>query len=279
MKPVFIGLLVAANLTSLTTSADDPTHGFERSRATHPIGESLAVIHSPYTDLVKKLAVEWESKTAFVDLFRDGSSVSSPTVQITGYLTPAKPFYVGVLQNVIIEAPFARVRAVVDNFPGYLGIFDGLIQAKLVSEDGNLFLTEWEEHIGVPFVPNERNQVTYLISDLRSGDRIYRYGITRSNHLKASDGIIAVEKLSLNRTRYTELDFIEPDLGAAKILGSDSIWRECIEGLLQSDLALKLAAEHPDWSAREVLEKSKSLLKLQPIDPLLRSRRDLPAPK
>ena len=254
-----------------------PPIGFAQLRMSHLLSEPLRTIESPYGEALRKLAVDWKSRgSIWKSTVPMPSESSRPMVRITCLSTPGRPFYIGIQQEMVIEAPLARVREVVDFYPGYVDIFDGLLKAKLVSEDGNRVVTEWEERIAIPFVPNERNQVVYLISDPDPGTRIYRYGIIQSNHLKTSDGLIVVEAVSPTRTLYTEFDFFEPDLGAAKLLGADPVWRESVEGFIQTDLALKLSSEHSDWRAEEVRRQSKLLLKGFAAREIVQRKKEIP---
>lgn len=252
--------------------------GFAGLEMTHTLSESLPTIESPYQGVLRQVAIQWPSLD-FPGKEKPGDEGSAgDTIKITCLSTPGRPFYVGIRQEMTIQASLSRVREVVDDFPNYVSLFEGLLKAERVSADGNRVLTEWEEHIGIPFVPNERNQVLYLVSDPNLRTRIYRYGLIRSNHMKTSDGLIVLEVASPTSTHYTEFDFVEPDLGAAKILGSDSVWKESVEGFLQTDLALKLASEHQDWLAKEVKRQSKILLKSYPIDEFVREKKPYQSP-
>ncbi len=231
----------------------------------HPWLEDLGTVPSDSGKKLKELLQSWRSAS--------GTEAFSLPVEVIGYETPGNPFYVGAAQRMIIESSFERAQAIVDDFTHYVGIFDGLISVKSVMADGNRVITEWEESIPIPFVRNERNQMIYLVSSPKPGLRVYRYGLKESNHLLRSDGFIVLERLATGKTLFTEYDFFDADLGIVKSFGPKKFWDESVEGLFQTDFALKLRAEHGDWSKKQVLEESKKLLKKAPVGGVFENRR------
>ena len=157
----------------------------------------------------------------------------------------------------LIAAPFERVASVVDDYGSYVGLFDGLNKVETLSLDGNRATTHWEEVVPLPFVPNEHNQMIHLVSTPRAGFKVYRYGLKKGDRLKSNDGVIVLEATSFGQTLYTEFDFFDADWGLAKSFGVPKLWKECLEGVYQSDYALKLRAEHIDWTSEKVRETSK----------------------
>src|SRR5262249_17999024 len=108
--------------------------------------------------------------------------------------------------------------------------------------------------------------------DTRKDRIVYRYQLKESNRLWHSDGAIVLEAVG-NRTRYTEWDFFDADYGIAKTLAPTRIWREAIEGMYLSDIAIKLKAEHPDWENKEVRKESDNSLDDHPVEDLLKNKK------
>jgi hypothetical protein len=232
---------------------------------THATYEPLKSVPSPYADELTKLLRQWPKGSGFLDLARAAEKDQLFAVKTLCYSTEGDEFYIGVAQKMIVDAPFARVETVVDHFSDYVGMFDGLLHADTISADGNRLVASFEQHIPIPFVPNEKDQIIYVISKPKQGFKVYRYGLKESNHLTKSDGFIVLEAQADGKTIYTEFDFFDADWGIAKSLGRTKIWQESVEEILQNDLALKLASEHADWTKKQVFWESKDILKQAPI--------------
>lgn len=216
-------------------------------------------VESPYTPFIIKMIKTWPAENP-ADLASDKN-----LVQLQCFETQGNDLYIGAEQIMTIHAPLSRVEAVLDDFKGYPALFDGLLKVEVKEQDGNRFLTYWEQSIPIPLVPNVKNHMFYVIDKPDPRKKIYRYQLKQSNHLKFNDGFILLEEKGPNLTHYVEFDFWDADWGIAKTFGKDRIWRDNIEGLYQSDLAIKLKAESPD-SKEDFLEKSKELLGKMPTE-------------
>jgi hypothetical protein len=110
--------------------------------------------------------------------------------------------------------------------------------------------------------------MTYVIESLQVDRKIFRYHLKEGEKIKASDGVIILQKLSEYLTLYFEIDFYDADWGILKSVSTDKIWSESIKGLFYSDLAFKFKAENTDWSsskARETAEKKTDKLNFDSI--------------
>ena len=219
----------------------------------------LDSVESPYRKKVCELVESWPKEVPFTRT--SAATAGQPTLDSECYTTPGNPTYVGVGQRMVIAAPFERVSAAVDDYSGYVGIFEGLVSVHSLSTDENHAYTEWEESIPFPFVSNVHNQMIHLINQPRPGFRIYRYGLKKASDLIKDDGVIVLEQKSPTETVYTEYDFFDANWGIVKSFGIDRLWKESVEGVYQSDLALKLRVENPDWSADRVLKESRQAAK------------------
>jgi hypothetical protein len=82
----------------------------------------------------------------------------------------------------------------------------------------------------------------------------------------SSDGLVVLESLSPEKTRYFEIDFFNARWGFAKAMGAKKIWENSLKGLTQSNFAFKLKAEDPNKSLDAVLSESKKMTRDYPIE-------------
>ncbi len=236
---------------------------FGRLPEKYPASEALGSVPSPYREKVLTLVATWPKKSTFNRKTlppADGADIETQC-----YETPKNPTYIGVGQRMVVAVPYERMVEIVDDFPAYVGLFEGLVRVTAKEWDGNRTVTEWEEEIPFPFVPNEHNQMIHLISSPRPGLKIYRYGLKRSDNMVKNDGAIVLERGDKGQTLYSEFDFFDANWGIAKSFGVERVWKDSLEGLFQSDLALKLRAENPSWTTTKVraesLARAKALMK------------------
>ena len=85
---------------------------------------------------------------------------------------------------------------------------------------------------------------------------MYRYKLRRSKTLVASDGVAVLESLGSALTRFTEYGFFETD---SSLVPASVIWRHAVKGEFLSAVAIKLRAEHPGWSYRQIANESERL--------------------
>jgi HD-GYP domain-containing protein (c-di-GMP phosphodiesterase class II) len=112
----------------------------------------------------------------------------------------------------------------------------------------------------------------YLIDRSSPSRTIYRYQLHQSGKLKNSDGLIVVEKAG-KAVRYTEYDFWDADYGLLKTLAPSKIWTASVEGIYQSDVAIQLKAEHPDWDYAKVRKESEEAKKGFPFEDKVKERK------
>lgn len=180
--------------------------------------------------------------------------------------TPGQDFYMGFEQVQDIAAPLVRVQAVMDDIDHYSEIFPDLPKTQVLSRDGNMWLTRWEQSVPVFFLPNVKYEVDYLLVSPSATQRVYRYQLHRSEHLIFSDGFILLQAIDAQNTRYFELDFYDAHWGLGKMPGKSKLWRENVRGLALSDIGAKLKAENPDWTRKQVLKAAEKWLEEKKID-------------
>jgi hypothetical protein len=192
-------------------------------------------------------------------------------IQFTCLSTAGNDLYIGLEQAMWVSAPIERVAGIMNDMDAYENIIPGFKDVKVTGRDGNLVMTAWEQIVPIPFVSNIEYEMTYLINvepqdKGLSERRYYRYQLQKAGQIKASDGVIVLDSLGPEKTRYVEYDFFDADWGFAKILGKNGIWNEGIESILHGDVNIKLKAENPEWTDEAVIKAGKQEMKKIDLD-------------
>jgi len=235
MKPLLFLLLAVC---SVGTSA-------------HPGDEQLDGPQSVYTEWLAKVLKSWPVKRSVLD--------SATPLELTCIGTPNEEKYIGMLQHTTISAHLSAVEKVLDDVAHYKDLFPGIVDVRVVpgSQDGKRFATAWEQRVPVPFLPNVTYELSHLVDKSSPGLVIYRYKLRRGDKMLASDGMVVLEALGPETTRFTEYDFFNAQWG---VLPAAVVWRESLRGAFLSDVAIKLKAENPGWSYERVTSEAERLI-------------------
>jgi hypothetical protein len=126
-----------------------------------------AEVEGKYTPWIKQLLEKKAYTHLFSNTSKGGSSASNP-VQITCLETPGDPFYIGVVQEMTIEARVEEVAKVVEGIDQLVDLFPGYASVKLLSRDDSQaisrWVTSWEQKIPLFFIPNVKYQMIYFIN-------------------------------------------------------------------------------------------------------------------
>jgi hypothetical protein len=229
--------------------------------------ETLGGIVSPYTAPVAALARGWPPKDLASLRERPGD------VKIRCLTHPGDGLYIGAVQFMHVNAPLAKVREILESYPDYAKLFDGLAVSEVRERQGDRLTLYTEQTIPFPFIPNEKTE-TYYLTTFPAPDRVfYRYQLKASNHLKFSDGL-SVAEATPSGTDYYEYDFFDADWGMAKALGAAKLWRESLNGFYQSSLAVKLKAESPGASFADIRRRSIEGTRSEPLTECYDHRRE-----
>jgi hypothetical protein len=188
-------------------------------------------------------------------------------VSVTCLETAGERFYIGVVQNMRVQAPIERLQSVVSNINSYVELFPGFKAIRVTSQAGPRLMTYWEQRIPVFFIPNVRYEMIYELAVDDPSVKIYHYQLNKKSNLRESDGFIVLEKITDGETRYIEVDFFDADWGVLTTFAPGRIWTDSVDGLYLSDLAFLKKAEHPDWSntrCREEADKIVDEMKKKP---------------
>jgi hypothetical protein len=198
---------------------------------------------------------------------RWGLTASEPTwprsLALACLTTPGEESYVGARQEMLIEAPLTDVTSVLDDVPHYRDLFPDTVDVQVVpgSRRGTRFVTAWEQRAPVFFLPNTRFELVYQVERPDPARVAYRYWLRRSGTIRHSDGVVLLEALGPGRTRFIEYDFFDAAWGPVPL---SLVWSETLKGMFLSDVAVKLKAEHPDWSHRRVATEAERRWSAEP---------------
>jgi len=210
---------------------------------------------SLYSDKIEALASKWPPKR-LASMKQDAASPLS----LVCVETPDEPLYIGIEQIAWIAAPLKTVAGIIDDIDSYEKIFTDYKDVRVLKRENSVWTTHWEQKIPLFFVPNIKYEMTYFVSEPVPARKIYRYKLRSGGNLKFSDGIIVIESSGKNLTKYVGYDFFDAYWGIARVLGTDNIWEESVEGFAQTDLAIKLKAENPSQPDSWVVKESKKMV-------------------
>jgi len=236
----------------------------------HPLAESLEGPKSAYTPILLELAKNW-AKSGTPREFGPAlyNSLGGNPLKMVCVATSGNSFYIGLKQFMRVQAPLEKVEAVLDDIAHYKDLFPDYDDIHVISRDDNYVLTYWEQHIPLFFVPNAKYEIGYIVDKSNPNLALYRYQLHKGDSLKTNDGLIIVEREPGGTSRYSEFDYYDANWGVAKALGVAKIWRESAEGLYASDVAVKIKAEHPEWSYSKIADDTAEILKKYPVDPVI----------
>jgi len=224
--------------------------------------KAVGSVPSAYGGWIRKVISQWPALNRPFKLPGDLNLRSS--IELQCLLNEKNYHFIGVAQRMWIEAPLKGVQKWIDDVDRYQQIFPGYKNIHLTLKEPAHWITFWEQIVPVFFISNVKYEMHYwLYPETVTADthlRIYLYGLKSSKTLKSSDGVIVLESVDAQHTLYTEYDFFDADWGLAASFGGDKVWKESVEGVALSDLAFKVAAEHPTFSSAQIQERSKEIL-------------------
>ncbi len=202
-----------------------------------------------------------------------------PPFTVNCWTQPSHRLYIGVEQRLNIKAPIKQVIDTVDNIDEYKNLFLGYKDVRIISRDRSRWLTFWEQIVPVIFVPNIKYEMIYATDVPTPQQKIYRYQLKKSDTLTSSDGFILLTYDEKEKqTNYIEYDFINAQWGMAQVLGESRIWRESVEGIVHSDLAIKFKSENPSWTSQKARDAAQKELPKKAILDCVKNRKNLQNP-
>jgi hypothetical protein len=206
-----------------------------------------------YQAFVDELQASWPAL--------DQPGPDEPGLALACFSTPGEPRYVGVRQEMVVQASLATVAAILDDIPGYGELYPDCVAVTVVpgSRSGGSYLTAWERRVPLFFVANTRFTLRYDVDRSRPGRIDYRYRLEAPGRITESDGLVVLEALTPGTTRFVEYDFFEAGWGPLPV---SMVWTESLSGVFMSDVATRLKAERPGWSSRQIQAEARRLWEL-----------------
>ena len=228
------------------------------SAQAHSIDQKIeGALESPYTAKIIELILGWGE----ID-FPPAPETGEP-FWIEGIRTKGNSNYIGLRKRIFIHASPVQVLAILEDFSSYPDVFPGVQKVKSLSQDGNETTTSWVRDRPLFFVPKVKYEQTYVSQEI--GERSFlRYQLRSGNTVSHSDGVIVVEAVT-GGTYVTSYDFFEGNFGLAKFFAENKIWEDTFKGFERADFALKMKAENPDWSPKQIESQADSLLARYPV--------------
>jgi hypothetical protein len=216
-----------------------------------PLPENFDGLDSVYAGWLSHVLQHWSPK--------EFGSESARPLTLTCIATANEDKYVGMLQRTTIRAGISVVEEILDDVAHYRDLFPGTVDVQVVpgSRYGNRFVTAWEQHVPVFFLPNVTYELAHQVDKTTPGRAVYRYKLRRGDKLTASDGMVVLDAVGPATTQFTEYDFFNARWGP---LPAALVWRESLQGAFLSDVAIKLKAENPGWSYDRIASEGERLI-------------------
>jgi hypothetical protein len=221
-------------------------------------------IDSAYSTSLRQVAERWvplrsgaAGQAHDTEPGRDEGSLA-----VTCVSTPGADRYVGMVQRQRIHAALAAVENVLDDVDHFKDLFPGTISVHVLpgslrtvagASPASRFDTAWVQRAPVFFLPEIRYEMSHLV-EKTAARAVYRYKLRRGDRLIASDGLVVLEAIDAGTTQFTEYDFFNGHWG---LLTTWLVWHESLKAAVQSDLAIRIKAEHPGWNDERISSEAK----------------------
>lgn len=179
--------------------------------------------------------------------------------------TEGNSSYIGLRKRMYIHAPMAQVSRIVEDFASYPTIHPEVEEVHVIEHESNLWVIDWIRDRPAFFLPKIIYEQIY-ISQESEGRKFYRYQLKSGNAINYADGVIVLEPAP-EGIYLTSYDFFEGNFGIAKLFAKSKIWRDSLMGYARADYALKIKAENPDWSLKQIQTQVKALMDHFPFHP------------
>ena len=186
------------------------------------------------------------------------SSGHPKSLEIACVATPRAEGYIGMVQRMTIEASAGAVASVLDDVDHFKDLFPDTVDVRIVAgtRSGPRYVSAWLQRPPFFFMPDIAYELSHLVDKTMPGRWIYRYKLLRGDELIASDGLVVLDALGPTTTLFTEYDFFNGQWG---LVPNSVVWQESLRGAFHSDVAVKLRAEHADWSYADIAKEAKRL--------------------
>ena len=230
---------------------------FGSTKLKYPIDHNSGGVQGPYRASLLELIKNWPKDAIEFDTKKPDA------VKLVPYETKDHPLAIGVGQVMLVKSPLSEVKKIMEDFEHYKDLFFTFKDVRILERDANRVATEWEQSIPLPFIPNTKYSTWFYIDD-RSKERVfYRYELKESSDLIYSEGVMVLDRVDDQITRYSEFDFFDAKWGIGAAAGPTRIWSDSMRDIYLSDIAIRMKAEHPNWDYKKIETESRQNYKLQ----------------
>ena len=228
-----------------------------------PIETKLEGPESVYTTRMISLAKNWRETS------EDYKKRNTGPFEFKCVTTPGSATYVGVERRMLIKAPIARVKLLLESYSEYAKLLYGFADVGILRREDNKVVAKFEQI--VPILPNVHYEMSYLETTGLSGRLLYRYQLREGRTLRFNDGLVVIEPTKDGQTYFTAVGFFDANWGLLTF-SKDRIWRTSTEGVIISDLSILTKAENPTWTFEKAREQAKAMAATVPLEKIVEQR-------
>ncbi len=160
--------------------------------------------------------------------------------------------YVGILSQIIIEAPLKEVRAVLADTSNYVHIYQDLdkVETKATTKDDNLIAWVFSGPLGT----KTKYTTVQHLGTLTPQKSFLFYQLKESPDVTVADGAMFLEEKD-GKTKFMSVDFFNAHWGTIGSMFKTEIWRETCYSTAKFAFALKKMSELKTLKGEELLKK------------------------
>ncbi|MBC7396577.1 MAG: hypothetical protein H7333_03965 [Bdellovibrionales bacterium] len=184
--------------------------------------------------------------------------------------TASDPNLIGLFHEIRIKVPVKTLIAVFEDYEHYPEIFESLRKAKVTKKEASTVWIDFESAVPFFLAPNSKYSMIYrtlaVFAELKSSAyKVYSFTLDQSKDLKSLDGVSIIKQIDSDTSLYQEVDFLDANWGAAKFFAPGAIWKDSVEELVRTDLAMKIRAEEPELPSKKLIKKANAELKEEDV--------------
>jgi hypothetical protein len=192
-------------------------------------------------------------------------------IEIHCVTTPGNHLFIGIVQEMMINASADDVSRIIDDYANYVNLFEDLEKVTVSGKPGNSFSVYTLQKPPVFFLSKVSFTVNYFF-DNDSGTKKYLYKLKESKKIKTSDGVTKIIPVSADKCYFYEIDFIDIDWGGIGGIAPNTVWEKFVEGVIISDLSVKIKAENPGWSYKKIKDEAHRITKKINISKIVKEK-------
>ena len=172
---------------------------------------------------------------------------------------------IGIIHEITVKSTVENLVKIFENYENYTEIFDSLRKSKVTYREGAEVHIDFEGAVPFFLAPNSKYSMIYrtLVDHVKETQnyKAYSFTLDQSKDLKSLDGVSVIRKINAATSLYQEIDFLDAHWGAAKVFAPGAIWKDSLEEIINTDIAMKIRAEEPELPAKDVIKKAHVAMK------------------